>query len=284
MSGASLLWPAGAVLGEGPVWDEALQRLWWMDIEGRRLHRMDAEGGDRRSWDLPARIGVLALTATPGRLLLGLQSGLAWFTAEEGAVTPLPEGRPWPADHRPNDGVVDTAGRFWFGTLQVEEPRPPVGALWRRAADGHIEHLEKGYRAPNGPALSADGARLVNTDSPDCGLYAFAVDAAPLVRRHFARMEVPGAVPDGMAWDAEGGLWVAANGGGCVVRFDAAGQETARLALPARQVSAVAFGGPGLRTLFATTAGGAGCAGEGPDGAVLALDPGVAGLAPRRLA
>jgi sugar lactone lactonase YvrE len=57
-----LLWPAGAELGEGSLWDDRTQSLYWLDIEGRRLHRNDAQGGARRSWDLPTRVGCAALT------------------------------------------------------------------------------------------------------------------------------------------------------------------------------------------------------------------------------
>jgi sugar lactone lactonase YvrE len=33
--------PAGAVLGEGALWDVAEQALYWVDIKGRRMHRFD---------------------------------------------------------------------------------------------------------------------------------------------------------------------------------------------------------------------------------------------------
>ncbi|MET0487718.1 MAG: SMP-30/gluconolactonase/LRE family protein, partial [Candidatus Rokuibacteriota bacterium] len=35
--------PAGAVLGEGALWDVAEQALYWVDIKGRRVHRDDPQ-------------------------------------------------------------------------------------------------------------------------------------------------------------------------------------------------------------------------------------------------
>ena len=80
------VWAAGARLGEGALWDDRAERLWWVDIQGRRLHRMDEAGGDRRSWDLPQEPGCLALTEDPASLLLGLRSGVFRFAPETGGL------------------------------------------------------------------------------------------------------------------------------------------------------------------------------------------------------
>jgi sugar lactone lactonase YvrE len=61
------VWAAGAELGEGATWDAHAARLWWVDIRGRRLHRMDEAGGDRSSWELPQEPGCVALTDDPAR-------------------------------------------------------------------------------------------------------------------------------------------------------------------------------------------------------------------------
>ena len=51
------LWSAGCELGEGPVWNG--NALWFVDIKKRKIHRCDAGGGDRASWDAPEQIGFL---------------------------------------------------------------------------------------------------------------------------------------------------------------------------------------------------------------------------------
>ena len=61
----------GADLGEGPLWDDQARALYWIDVRGPRLFRNDLQGKARRSWNLPDRIGFVALTEQPGTLLLG---------------------------------------------------------------------------------------------------------------------------------------------------------------------------------------------------------------------
>ena len=125
---ARLVWAAGAELGEGATWDAHAARLWWVDIRGRRLHRLDEAGGDRRCWELPQEPGCVALTDDPARVVLGLRAGVFLFEPGTGRLEPLavPEGHA--PGHRLNDGKVDPSGRFWFGTMHDGE-RPAGGAL-----------------------------------------------------------------------------------------------------------------------------------------------------------
>jgi xylono-1,5-lactonase len=284
-----LLWPAGAELGEGPLWDESAGAIWWLDIEGRRLHRADAQGGSRRSWEMPGRIGCLALTADPGgRLLLGLESGLHLFAPEAGpeGLEALARPAPWPAGCRPNDGKVDARGRFWFGTMDTGE-REGGGALHRLDPDGTCRLIEGGWTIPNGPVLSPNGARLLWADSHRRCVFAFALGADGKARNQgvFLRFseDAPG-VPDGMAMDAEGCLWITHNGGGRLTRHAADGRLLEVVPLPARAVSSCAFGGPGLATLFVTTARqGAGAGEAEAAGALFAIPTATRGLPPGRL-
>src|SRR4051812_28556091 len=48
-----------AVLGEGPVWVADEQALYWVDIKGRKIFRLD-ESGKRDEWPTPMRVGSLA--------------------------------------------------------------------------------------------------------------------------------------------------------------------------------------------------------------------------------
>jgi D-xylonolactonase len=62
-------------------------------------------------------------------------------------------------------------------------------------------------------------------------------------------------LPDGLTVDAEGFLWSAQWYGSCVVRYDPDGKEERRIAIPAKQVSSIAFGGKDLTDIFITSAG-----------------------------
>ena len=56
-----LITDARAELGEGPLWDVAEQRLYWIDSLGAKVHSCDAGGGSPRTWTVPEHIGSLAL-------------------------------------------------------------------------------------------------------------------------------------------------------------------------------------------------------------------------------
>ena len=42
-----------ADLGEGPVWDERAQRLYWVDIKAPAIWRLDPATGATQSWPMP---------------------------------------------------------------------------------------------------------------------------------------------------------------------------------------------------------------------------------------
>jgi sugar lactone lactonase YvrE len=62
------------------------------------------------------------------------------------------------------------------------------------------------------------------------------------------------ALPDGLAVDAEGGIWVALVKGGMVRRYEPDGRTSAEVRLPVANPTCPGFGGPDLATLYVTTA------------------------------
>jgi sugar lactone lactonase YvrE len=81
-----------------------------------------------------------------------------------------------------------------------------------------------------------------------------------------------------MAIDEEDALWVALWGGGAVHRYDTSGRLDFVIDLPVSNVTACAFGGPDLRTVFITTSRQGLDESEQPDaGAVFRYEAGVRG-------
>ncbi|MBB5694990.1 SMP-30/gluconolactonase/LRE family protein [Muricoccus pecuniae] len=274
-----LIWPAGAELGEGALWDDRIARLWWVDIRGRRLHRADEAGGSRASWDLAEEPGHAALTDDPARLILGLRSGPGLFEPATGRLERLaaPEGHD-PSRHRLNDGKADAAGRLWFSTMEEGE-EAPEGALHLLLGPGRAPRVAGPFTVANGPAFSPDGRTLYLGDSPAHTVFAYAMRDGRLgERREFIRFAGDDGFPDGMTVDAEGCLWVAHWDGGRVSRFGPDGAHRGSIALPVPKVTSLAFGGADFRTLFITTAGGEGREDEGPAGGLFAVRTEVAGL------
>ncbi len=249
-----LVQDARAALGEGPAWDAASGRLIWVDILGRRVHRLDPATGHDALVETPLDVGA-AVPRRSGGLLLALQDG---FWRQEGSGAPEPWVRVGEdASVRFNDGKCDPAGRLYAGTMGYDA-RPGAGAFYRLDPDGRVTPLLDGVTISNGLAWSADARTFFYIDSPLRRIDAFDVDpvtGALSRRRTVVDLSSVAGVPDGMAIDADGGLWVAFFGGGCVRRYDPdGGAATAEILLPARDVTSCAFGGPDLADLYITTA------------------------------
>ena len=122
------VWNVAAELGEGPVWVQRDSALWFVDIKKQQIHRYDPANGDKRSWDSPEQVGFI-LPSEGGGFVAGLQSGLYRFDERSGAFDPIVEVEPGLPTNRLNDGVVDPAGRLWFGTMDNGE-KAKTGAFY----------------------------------------------------------------------------------------------------------------------------------------------------------
>jgi sugar lactone lactonase YvrE len=252
------LWPARALLGEGPLWSEREQALYWTDILGRKLHRYTPESGEQRTWPFDEFICTVAereLRGREGNLIVTLHSGFAFFDTETATLTPLHDPEPTLESNRFNDGKVDPRGRLWAGTMDIA-CKAPTGSLYRFDTQRNCVRWESGYAVSNGPVWSLDGATMYHNDTVNGGVYAYDFDAETgeaSNRRLFLQIDPVNGYPDGMTVDAQGGLWIAHFSGARVVRFLADGSIDRRIDLPTSDVTSCTFGGPGLRTLFITT-------------------------------
>jgi len=241
-----------AELGEGPRWDAAAGCLLWVDVERGELHR----GGETTGFG--ERVGSAAPT-DDGDVLVATATGLVLAGSGE-TLARFPHG----ADTRANDGACDPAGRFWIGTTALDF-RDGGGALY--VFDGRLECVLPGVGLSNGLGWHAE--RMYYVDSNTQRIDVFDWDGRPSNRRPFARVDRADGIPDGLAVDDEGGVWLALYGGSCVRRYDPDGTLVEELALPAENVTACCFGGADGRSLFVTTAA--------PDGRVYVADVGVSG-------
>ncbi|HUH14523.1 MAG TPA: SMP-30/gluconolactonase/LRE family protein [Gaiellaceae bacterium] len=245
---------AQALLGEGPRWDAAARRLLWVDIEARLLHVFDPDSGGDRAVELPTRVGVAAPTES-GPVLAGLEDRLALVDLGDGSVSDLvrvPHGE----GMRLNDGACDPAGRFWVGSMALDFA-PGAGSLYRYAAGGALERVLDGVTVSNGIGWSPDGGLMYYVDTPTRRVDVFDFDVASgeiSGRRPFVALERGSGLPDGLAVDEEGGVWVALWGGWSVRRYGPDGALARVVDVPAKHVTACCFGGDDGRSLYVTTA------------------------------
>jgi sugar lactone lactonase YvrE len=268
---------AQALLGEGPRWDAAARRLLWVDIEGEALHVFDPARDHDRTIRLGARVGAAAPTAS-GDVLVALADRLATVDLEDGTtrtVAEIPHG----PELRLNDGACDAAGRFWVGSMALDE-RPAAAALYRYAGDGALDLVLDAVTLSNGLGWSPDGATMYYVDSLTYRIDAFDFDLAAgelSGRRQWVAIEPGAGIPDGLAVDGEGGVWLALWGGAAVRRYSPDGALDRVLEVPTDNVTACCFGGEDGTSLYVTTAS-VGLAGEQPlAGDVFVAEVDVAG-------
>jgi sugar lactone lactonase YvrE len=256
---------ANAKLAEGPRWDAAAGRLLWVDIEGCELHVL--ESGADRAIAFESMV-CAAAPAVGGAVVVALADRLVLVDlADESSRTlvRLPHG----PEVRSNDGACDAAGRFWIGTMGLDET-PHAGALYRY--DGGLERVLAGVTLSNGIGWTRDDTRMYYIDSGAQRVDVFDFELASGRvddRRPFVSIDRSDGIPDGLTVDDEGGVWVALYGGSCVRRYDEQGRLDDVLEVPGQNVTSCCFGGDDGRSLFVTTAA--------PDGNVYVAHPGVAG-------
>lgn len=268
-------------LGEGTWWSARENAVYWVDILAPALHRYSLATAQVSTWPMPEKIGwVVERRNRPG-FIAGLQSGIVELRLDPVMWKPIVDPEPQLPGNRMNDAKVDAMGRIWAGTMDVEILEV-TGSLYRLDTDLRVTQQDTGYLITNGPAFGASNECLYHTDTGRSVIYRFdfSADGEISGKTEFIRFPAEWGNPDGMTVDAEGGLWVAHWGGGCVSRFNPDGTLDRRISLPASQITNCAFGGENLDRLFVTSA-----AKDKPDeplaGALFEIDPqGVRGLAP----
>ncbi|WP_030271813.1 SMP-30/gluconolactonase/LRE family protein [Streptomyces sp. NRRL B-24484] len=270
-----------AHLNESPLWDDRHQVLRWVDILAGRVHGWDPATGRRTLFEAGLPVGAVALRESGG-LVLAVADGFALFDGER--TTRIADLDSEGGELRMNDAVCDPEGRLLAGTMAYSH-EPGRGTLHRLDPDHTVHTALSGVTISNGLDWTADGATAYYADSPTGEVRAYRYREGRLLDpRPFVTTE--GGVPDGLAVDAEGGVWVAVAFSGTVRRYLPDGTLDTVVAVPATVTTSCAFGGPDLDTLYITTATEnltpAQLAEQPLAGGIFACTPGVRGRAAHR--
>ena len=257
----------GAILGEGPVWVAREQALWFVDIKQQQVHRFYPATAILRTWPAPAQIGWV-LPARGGDFVAGLQTGLARFSPQTGAYAPIFDPDPEHPGNRLNDATTDRDGRIWCGSMDDAEA-VETGRLHICDEHGTRDSGLLAVAITNGPAFSPDGRTLYHTDTLGRTIHAVPVgDDGTLGRPAlFVEIERGAGYPDGTTIDSEGCLWTGLYSGWGVRRYAPDGALIEAIAFPTANITKIAFGGPDLKTAYATSAR------KGLDATALAQQP-----------
>jgi sugar lactone lactonase YvrE len=276
-----------SILGEGPVWDAQRGRLVWVDILAGVVRVGEAAQDGiwvEREYQVPMHVGAAVPIADDDSWLLAAGLGFAYLDSSGEVRTIAEPEEDNPIAVRMNDGSCDPAGRFWAGSMGYGD-EPGVGSLYRLDLDGSVHRVLEGLTISNGLGWSPDAATMYVTDSGTDTITRYSYDIGtgeiydprPFLRADRGRH----GTPDGLAVDAEGGVWVAFWGGSALRRYSPSGELLQTVPVPVSHPTSCCFGGPALDILFITSAGpkAVNTNGEGPHGRLLAYRPSVAGLA-----
>ncbi len=266
-----------SALGESPFWHPQEQALYWVDIAGCTIKRLNPFMGTVESWAMPSEPGCIA-PARSGGLVIALRDRIVRARAWGGALELLCRFNHDPKTTRFNDGKCDPLGRFWAGTMF--EPRTARKAdlfsLDARgtAASGDKPTVQlKAHNATiaNGLAWSPDAQTVYWADTPRHTIYAWDYDLQTNGMSHhriFKQFAPKPAGwqpfqpdnggylgrPDGASVDAQGNYWVAMYEGQRVLQLSPQGDILQNIPTPALCNTMPCFGGDDLQTLYLTSA------------------------------
>jgi sugar lactone lactonase YvrE len=206
------------LLGESPRWHPNENRLYWVDIEAGTIHSQSAKEKTPITHMVNLKIGCLAFEST-GSLLLATSKGIQRWNADRSVLTLLADPEAGKADARFNDGLVDAVGRFWAGTMTENDASSTLYCL---EADLHLRSMVTGVTISNGIGWNTENNLMYFTDTMKRIIwqYDFDLETGTLANQR-TYLEFTGeGVPDGLAVDTDGNLWIVICNGGRIQVHD----------------------------------------------------------------
>jgi len=258
--------PTGDVCGEGAVWHAAHAAVYWTDINRFLIHRYTLADQAVRTWTFDEPVTALTLTDCDEVLVVVLGSRvILWEPAGDVRGDAICQLEGWPR-LRFNDARADPRGSLWVGSMRNNvnpdgssgECGGQDGVLLCVAPDRSVATWRRQIGIFNTVAWSQDHRRFYFGDSLanrisvcDYDVQTGAIGPETSFFENFDR-----GLPDGSTVDAEGYVWNCRYSGGCIVRVAPDGKIDRVIEMPVQNLTTCTFGGPGLRTLFVTTAAG----------------------------
>ena len=243
-----------SLLGEGPLYNQKDNCLYWTDIKDMKLFKYDLETKEIKNYNFNKPIGSFAFTSHD-KIIVTTNSGYEYANVQNNSLTPIVNPEIDLPQNRFNDGKCDAKGRYLAGTMDNEE-KEIKGSLY--SYDGvNVKKLEKDLFISNGLGWSPDSKKFYLTDSPKRVIYVYDYDLKSgdiSNKQIFAKIDEKDGYPDGLCVDSEGYVWSAHWYGWKITRYAPNGLVDTIYDLPVPKVTSCNFGGKKLDTLFITTA------------------------------
>ncbi len=254
MTELKCLWEIPSTLGEGPLWVENEQAIYWVDIVENKVHRYTIYDQGKKTWSLDFMVTSLVEKDDDG-FLGTTRDGFAFIDLDKNKFTPIQMPEAHIAGNRFNDGKLDSSGNFWAGSMDEAE-KASTGSLYKLAPDLSVTIMDDGYTITNGPAFSPDGKTMYHIDSTKRVIYAFDANEGMICNKRvlYRFGDKSEGNPDGMTVDAEGNIWQTSFAGSRITKISPEGKVLEVIPMPVPNITSCTFGGSELDTLFITTA------------------------------
>jgi len=243
-----------STLGEGAIWDDKNQCLYWVDILKGLVHKYDPIKANHETKEIGGFVGSVVPVNQNEIVLLVNREFVSynWSTGEKSILGNVEKDR---KENRFNDGKCDPAGRFWAGTMALDEATG-AGGLYCLNNDLSIDEKLRDISISNGIVWTSDQQTMYYIDTPTMEVWAFDYDIVSGTitnKRVVINVDKKEGFPDGMTIDHEDKLWIAHWGGKQVARWDPQnGKKLLSIPIPASHITSCAFGGKNLDQLYIT--------------------------------
>ncbi|MGY5450229.1 SMP-30/gluconolactonase/LRE family protein [Agarivorans sp. MS3-6] len=250
------IWPAQAQLGEGVIWIEREQALYWVDIIKESLHRYEPATGKQQTWQQQPMISAILPTQIKGEHPTFIATYADGVKLLRNNITyPLIDPEPQAPDNRLNDAWVSPNGDLWLGSMDCAI-KQASGQFYRLTPQLKLESLPQKYWVTNGPTFCANQHYGYFVDTENFVILRASISDNGQLDELQPWLEIDRSFgnPDGITLDAQQHLWVAHYNGAQVSRYTPEGILERQIAIPALNVTKCAFGGPNLTTLYVVSA------------------------------
>ncbi|KAL1131246.1 hypothetical protein AAG570_010864 [Ranatra chinensis] len=259
-------------LGEGPHWDANSNLLYFVDIFAGKAFKYDPKSKNISVANLgPGTISfIIPVAGQKDKFLISSNCKLkivTWDGFNEAAakIEDLVQLEDETSTNRINDGKCDPKGRLYAGTMGPFDKETNIytdgeGCLYSYETGKNVKKLVSSIGISNGLAWSPNCKKFYYIDSLKYAVfqYDYSIDDGSISNgREIFNLKKKGVagLPDGMAIDNDGKLWIACFEGSKVIRIDPDnGDLMYTLEFPSYQITSVAFGGPNLDELYVTSA------------------------------
>lgn len=267
-----------SVLGEGPHWDIETQSLYYIDIYGNKASINRYDYAENKTYgatvDGEPVIGfIIPVEGSKNEFAIGIGRRvgiISWDGKSPKAklvriALEVEKGERYKTN-RFNDAKADPTGRFYGGTMRLEECgdifEAAEGSFYKYAKDEELSMLKTNIGVSNGLAWNAEKGKFYYIDTCTSDVKEFDYDSKTgnisnekVLIDFRVNGERPSFGPDGMTIDAEGNLYVCTWGGSKIMKIDPnTGKIVLEIKFPSEQITSAAFGGPNLDILYVTSA------------------------------